>query len=208
MSTSTKVAIAVPVAVGGALLIAAIIFLIIFLRRRKQRQQQQQQKEDGQALQEQADKPPPYEPELSREEMATATAPVAGWTAPTAAPRFPFNEPTQSTLDAGPDAHQAIGVALVPEQQHHHHQQTQPAGATGAAATGFHDINDNHSRTQSPFDDPDDAMSEISRFSGRRRDGESGGTGSVRSAVSAVSDDEGEHGHGHGQRHGLGLGHA
>lgn len=123
-------------------------------------------------------------------EMASATAPVAGWSG---SPRFPFDEPTQATVDAGPesDAHRGIGVAVTPEQQQ---QQTQPDVA--ATATGFHDINNdlNRSRTQSPFDDPDDALSEISRGVG--------GTGSVRSAVSAVSDEGDRHAYGHGQGHG------
>lgn len=187
-----------PVAVGGALLIAAIIFLVFFLRRRKQRQQQQQQQKDNGQIPTQApaqerglDQPPPYGPEDSRVEMASATAPVAGWSN---SPRFPFNEPTQATVDAGPesDAHRGIGVAVTPEQQ-----QTQP---DVAAKTGFHDVNNdlNRSRTQSPFDDPEDTLSEISRGFG--------GTGSVRSAVSAVSDEGDGHAYGHGQGHG-GLGH-
>ena len=207
MSANTKVAIAVPVAVGGALLIAAIIFLIFFLRQRKQRQQQQQQqqqKDNGQIptqapVQERGlDQPPPYGPEDSRVEMASATAPVAGWSG---SPRFPFDEPTQATVDAGPesDAHRGIGIAVTPEQQQQQQQQQQTQPDV-AATTGFHDVNDdlNRSRTQSPFDDPEDTLSDISRGFG--------GTGSVRSAVSAVSDEGDGHAYGHGQGHG-GPGH-
>lgn len=201
MSTNTKVAIAVPVAVGGALIIAAIIFLVLWLQRRKQRKQQQQQEKGESQIKSQGDH--------SGIDMTSAPAPVAGWSTPvappapapapasppaavTTIPRFPFEKPAPASSQQGPRAEHGIGMAVTPD-----HDQAQPA----TSATGFHDLSANHSRTQSPFNDPDDpddddALSAVSRFSDRPRGDV--GTGSIRSAVSAVSDDHGNTGHGHG----------
>lgn len=86
-----------------------------------------------------------------------------------------------------------IGLALTPE--HPVPSPSSPAGAAGAGA------GDRPIRAQSPFNHPDDTLSDISRVSGRRRDG--GVEADRASVVSSVSSmDEHEHreyGHGHGR---------
>ena len=215
MSGNKKVAIAVPVAIGGAAVIAGIILLVLYLQRRKQRKQQQGR----------ASLLPPANTRLDMGQApAAATMVLPSSQAQAQAQAQPRNidlsppfdgslphdpsPPYQPSTNTGSSQHidanhaAAIGVALTPEQQAPPSPSPSPSpppAVTGVAARNIHsqDI-DSQNRAQSPFDDPiPDTFSDISRVSGRRRDG----MGSIRSAVSSIDDEhEGrDHGRGHGR---------
>ena len=214
MSGNTKVAIAVPVAIGGAAVIAGIIFLVLYIQRRKQRKQ-------GRA----SLLPPANTRVAMGQAPAAATMVLPSSQAQAQAQAQPRNidmshpfdgslphdpsPPYQPSTNTGSsrdiDANHAagIGVALSPEPQAPASPSPSPPPAvTGVAARNIQSQDvDSQNRAQSPFDDPiPDTFSDISRISGRRRDG----MGSIRSAVSSLDDDEHEardhsHGHGHGR---------
>lgn len=205
LSTTTKVAIAVPVAVGGAALIAAIVFLLLFMRRRKQRKAAAAGAHTPVNSQVHIPKGHAHGQATSRMEMATATAPVPasnngnGWTMPSQKQNMnpPFDGPLPQQHNSTPilpetyrssDPGMGIGLALTPEN---------PVPSPSPPSAGF---GAEFPRARSPFNHPDDTLSDISRVSGRRRDidGDGDGDGNRASVISSVSSiDEREHERGH-----------
>lgn len=209
LRTNTKIAIAIPVAVGGAALIAALVFLVFYMRRRKQR------RAAGEAhtpvnSQVHIPKGHAHGQATPRMEMATATAPVPAapndnnWTMPSQTHNLqpPFDGPLPQQHNSTPvlpetyrssDPGMGIGLALTPE-----HPVPSPSPPSAGVGAEF-------PRARSPFNHPDDTLSDISRVSGRRRgvDGDGGGDAdadadraSVISSVSSIDAHEHEHGHG------------
>ena len=213
MSGNKKVAIAVPVAIGGAALIAGIILLVLYIQRRRQRKQQHQ----GRASLLPAANTPMMGPAPAAATMALPSSQAQTQAPPRnidLSPPFDGSSPayqpsTDTRLSQDIDAnHAAIGVAFTPEQQAPPSPSPSPPppAVTGVAARNIQsqDI-DSHNRAQSPFDDPPlpDTFSDISRVSGRRRDG----MGSIRSAVSSIDDEHEARGHDSGPGYGHGHGH-
>ncbi|EYE98846.1 uncharacterized protein EURHEDRAFT_399172 [Aspergillus ruber CBS 135680] len=211
LRTNTKIAIAIPVAVGGAALIAALVFLVLFMRRRKQR------KATGGAntpvnSQVYIPKGNQHGQATPQMEMAAATDPASvpsnndGWTMPSQTHNLqpPFDGPLPQQHNSAPvlpetyrsnDPGMGIGLALTPE-----HPVPSPSPPSAGAGAAF-------PRSRSPFNHPDDTLSDISRVSGRRRDingdeaGDADADADRASVISSVSSiDEHGHGHGHGHR--------
>ena len=209
MPTKTKVAIAVPVAVVGALIIAALIYF--FLRRRnRQKRNKAVPSADHLVMSTAASTPAhtqPYPPPFPSPQPHSP-APFAAVPAepsphhsnpniniePPAAVATRGDSPVRPTSQLPPTDHPAILVAGADQQQHQQQPERQPYHSSGdpiaernlwhnAAAT-------TEPRPRSPFDHPmDDQLSVMSAMSERRahphdRDD--------ASSVSSVSDDEAE----------------
>lgn len=215
MSGNKKVAIAVPVAIGGAAVIAGIILLVLYIQRRKQRKQQQQQGrasllppantrvDMGQAPAVATMVVPSSQAQAQAQEQAQPrnidlSPPFDGSLPHDPSPPYQPSTNTGSSQDIDANHAAAIGVALSPEPQAPPSPSPSPPPAvTGVAARNIQsqDI-DSQNRAQSPFDDPiPDTFSDISRISGRRRDG----LGSIRSAVSSIDDEHEGRDHGPGR---------
>lgn len=204
LRTNTKIAIAIPVAVGGAALVAALVFLVLFMRRRKQH------KATGGAhtpvnSQVHIPKGNQHGQATPRMEMAAATVPASvpsnndGWTMPSQTHNLqpPFDGPLPQQHNSTPilpetyrssDPGMGIGLALTPE-----HPVPSPPPPSAGVGTEF-------PRARSPFNHPDDTLSDISRVSGRRRDVDGDGDGNANgdrsSVISSVSSIDEQHGHG------------
>ena len=213
MSGNKKVAIAVPVAIGGAAVIAGIIFLVLYIQRRKQRKQGRASLLPPANTRVAMDQAPAAAtmvlPSSQAQAQAQAQAqprnidmssPFDGSLPHDPSPPYQPSTNTGSSRDIDANHAAGIGVALSPESQAPPSPSPSPPPAvTGVAARNIQsqDI-DGQNRAQSPFDDPiPDTFSDISRVSGRRRDG----MGSIRSAVSSLDDEHEsrDHSHGHGR---------
>lgn len=215
MSGNKKVAIAVPVAIGGAAVIAGIILLVLYIQRRKQHKQQQGRAsllppanirvDMGQAPAAATMVIPSSQAQAQAQTQAQAqprnidlSPPFDGSLPDDPSPPYQPSTNTGSSRDIDANHAPAIGVALSPEPQAPPSPSPSPPPAvTGVAARNIQsqDI-DSQNRAQSPFDDPiPDTFSDISRVSGRRRDG----LGSIRSAVSSIDDEHEGRDHGHGR---------
>lgn len=211
MSGNKKVAIAVPVAIGGAAVIAGIILLVLYIQRRKQRKQQQGRAsllppanirvDMGQAPAAATLVIPSSQAQAQAQPRNIDLSPPFDGSLPDdPSPPYQPSTNTGSSRDIDANHAAAIGVALSPEPQAPSSPSPSPSpppAVTGVAARNIQSQGiDSQNRAQSPFDDPiPDTFSDISRVSGRRRDG----LGSIRSAVSSIDDEHEGRDHGHGR---------
>ncbi|KAA8651409.1 uncharacterized protein ATNIH1004_000291 [Aspergillus tanneri] len=190
LPTKTKVAIAVPVSLVGAAILFALLF--VFLRRRKKSRHAQSR---------------PYV-DLGSTGMNVPSHTAIAWASRSpVAPSFPESTHRQSVTQSNHTSLHDINT-----QARSQHAQVSDIGAgftnsdRNGRIAGNHERNSSISEQQmlrddsprSPFDTAlDDAVSEISRGSGRRIHGHYRGL-SDRSSVSSFSGDEREHGRSRG----------